>query len=57
MREFHHDQPTEQANGIFETLDGMNADAKRVGGRVTLEQGLEEMRRRMQTPPPRQFET
>lgn len=56
MREFHHDLPYEQARGIFEGLDEMDAKARERGGRVTLEEGMEEFRRRIQTPPARQFE-
>jgi hypothetical protein len=57
MREFHFDQPTEATRGILEGLDQMNEDARSKGGRITLDEGLEDMRRRMQQPPPRQFES
>ena len=56
MREFHFDQPAEQIEGIFENLDQTGDEAKRRGGKITLEEGLEEMRKRMQRPPPHQFE-
>jgi hypothetical protein len=56
MREFHHDMPYDMTQGIFSGLDEMGDKAKSKGGKVTLEEGMEQLRRRIQTPPPRQFE-
>ena len=56
MREFHHDQPAEMTEGIFENLDQMSDEARRKGGKITLDEGIEEMRRRISRPPARQFE-
>ena len=56
MREFHHDMPYDMTQGIFSNLDELNDKAKAKGGKVTLEQGMEDLRRRINTPPPRQFE-
>jgi hypothetical protein len=56
MREFHHDAPADQTRGIFDNLDQMSDEARSKGGRITLEEGMEDLRRRMNAPPPRQFE-
>lgn len=56
MREFHHDQPYEQAQGIYQNLDETASRAKDAGGKVTLDEGMEDMRKRMSRPPARQFE-
>jgi hypothetical protein len=56
MREFHFDQPAEQIEGIFAGLDETGEHAARRGGRITLEEEMLEMRKRMQRPPPQQFE-
>lgn len=56
MREFHFDQPNEQALGVLTDLDSMNEEVRAKGGRITLEEGMEEMRQRMRRPPPAQFE-
>lgn len=56
MREFHHDQPEEMTAGIFQNLDEMNDTAKQKGGKITLDEGIEDMRKRMMRPPARQFE-
>jgi len=56
MREFHLDQPTEMANGIFQNLDAMDESARARGGGVTLEDDMIEMRNRMMRPPKYQFE-
>jgi hypothetical protein len=56
MREFHFDQPAEQVEGIFAGLDQTGDEAKRRGGKITLEEEMIEMRKRMQRPPPQQFE-
>jgi hypothetical protein len=57
MREFHHDQPAEMVDGIFQRLDATGQDARSRGGKITLEQGVEDMRRRMNRPPAQQFES
>lgn len=56
MREFHHDAPQDQAQGIFEQLDELSDRARSKGGRITLEEGMADLRRRIQSPPARQFE-
>jgi len=50
MQEFHFNQPREQALGIFDGLDALSADAKAKGGRITLEEGMNDLRERVQTP-------
>jgi hypothetical protein len=50
MQEFHFNQPREQALGIFDGLDGLAAEAKDRGGRITLEEGMNDLRERVQTP-------
>lgn len=56
MREFHFDQPYEQAQGIYQNLDETADRARERGGRVTFDEGMEDMKRRIARPPPRQFE-
>jgi hypothetical protein len=50
MREFHFDQPREQAQGIFDGLDALGDEARQKGGRITLEEGMHDLRRRIETP-------
>ena len=50
MREFHFDQPREQAMGIFDGLDQLGDEARSKGGRITLEEGMADLRRRVETP-------
>lgn len=50
MREFHYDQPREQAQGIFDGLDALGDEARSKGGRITLEEGMADLRRRVETP-------
>jgi hypothetical protein len=56
MREFHLDQPSEAVEGIFQNLDETNEQARRKGGRITLEEDMADLRKRMQRPPAYQFE-
>lgn len=56
MREFHHDQPSEMTDGIFSTVDEMNQNPALKGSKITLDEGIEDMRKRMARPPARQFE-
>jgi hypothetical protein len=56
MREFHHDQPSEMTDGIFAPVDQMNQNPALKGSKITLDEGIEEMRKRMARPPARQFE-
>lgn len=55
MREFHLDQPQDQARGILEGIDKLADEVRGKGGRITLDEGMAEMRRRIQTPPEKLF--
>lgn len=50
MREFHFEQPREQAQGIFDGLDALADDARSKGGKITLEEGMRDLRERVQNP-------
>jgi len=50
MQEFHFNQPREQAMGVFDGLDALADEARSKGGRVTLEDGMTNLRDRIQTP-------
>lgn len=49
MKEFHFDQPREQALGIFDGLDQLGDEARAKGGRITLEEGMHDLRRRIES--------
>ena len=55
MRELHHDQPMEQARGIYENLAAAGEEVTDRGGRVTMAPGMETLK--AYTRPPRQFES
>lgn len=50
MEEFHFNQPREQALGIFDGLDALAEEARSKGGKVTLDEGMNDLRERVQTP-------
>lgn len=53
MRINHHDQPREQEEGLRRKLEDLQEDARRDGGEIYEEEGVEELRRF--TPPPKVF--
>lgn len=55
MRELHHDQPMEQARGIYDSLDAAGEELRDKGGRTTMAPGMETLRQF--TKPPKQFMT
>lgn len=55
MRELHHDQPMEQARGIYDSLAAASEEVTDRGGRVTMAPGMETLKTYMR--PPKQFET
>jgi hypothetical protein len=54
MRELHHDQPYEQARGIYDMLDQAGERVRDAGGRTSFAPGMEALK--TYTRPPRQFE-
>jgi hypothetical protein len=56
MTEFHRDQPYEQGRNLIDGLDELADTARSKGGRVTLEESMEEFRQRIMTPPAKTFE-
>jgi hypothetical protein len=53
MRELHHDQPYEQARGIYDMIDAAGQQIRDAGGRTTMAPGMESLRAYVR--PPRQF--
>ncbi|MFA5898610.1 MAG: hypothetical protein WC829_05800 [Hyphomicrobium sp.] len=54
MREFHHDQPHDQARQIYEQIQAAGEPVRHAGGRTSMAPGFEEMVKH--TRPPSQFE-
>jgi len=55
MREYHHDQPQDQARQIYENLQAAAEPVRAAGGRTSMAPGFEDMARF--TRPPSQFTT
>lgn len=54
MREFHHDQPYEQARQIVQNIEAAGEQIRHAGGKTSMAPGFEEMGKH--TRPPSQFE-
>ena len=55
MRELHHDQPMEQARGIYESLEAAGEEITDRGGRIAMAPGMDTLKQ--YTRPPKQFQS
>jgi len=55
MRELHHDQPMEQARGIYESLQAAGEEPTDRGARISMAPGMETLKQYVR--PPKQFQT